>query len=62
MAIDIDRARCEGHGICVGIVPDLVQVDDDGIAELIEGGGDLSGPEDMQLAVDSCPAAAIRVL
>ncbi len=61
MDINIDRSRCEGHGICVGIVPDLVQVGDDGIAELLESAGGLSGPDDMKLAVDSCPAAAIRL-
>lgn len=62
MALGIDRTRCEGHGICVGIVPDLVQVGDDGIAEPLNRDADLSGPEDAQLAVDSCPVQAIRLV
>lgn len=62
MRIEIDRTRCQGHGMCEPIIPDLVKVGDDAIAEPLEGGGDRSGPEDIQLAVDSCPAAAIRLV
>lgn len=61
MALEVDRARCEGHGICVGIVPDLIEVDDDGKAHPLPGRENLSGPADIRLAVDSCPARALRM-
>ena len=46
MTVHIDRDRCEGHGQCLAAAPDLIDLDDDGIAILRTSGplsGDLAG-------------------
>ena len=32
MRVHVDRDRCEGNAICVGIAPDLFELDDDDYA------------------------------
>ena len=32
MRVEVDRDRCEGNAICVGIAPDLFELDDDDYA------------------------------
>lgn len=61
--IDVDSSRCEGHGLCEGIAPDVFALHDEGSVEvLIEGR--LVG-EDFTAAVTeaerACPVAAIRL-
>ena len=29
MRVEVDRDRCEGNAVCVGIAPDLFELDDD---------------------------------
>jgi ferredoxin len=59
MKILIDRDRCEGHGQCVAAAPDVVDLDDDGIAILRTSE---SIAEDLlKRAADVCPVAALTV-
>ena len=62
MRIHLDTERCQGHGRCYALAPDLFGCDDDGYAIVLV---DLDlPPESMssaQLAVDSCPEFAITV-
>lgn len=60
--IELDRPRCEGHGLCEEAAPDLMHLDDDG--ELII---DVEQPADDQLdaardAVRVCPVAALKLV
>ncbi|MDO5512562.1 ferredoxin [Corynebacterium sp.] len=60
--IELDRPRCEGHGLCEEAAPDLMHLDDDG--ELII---DVTEPGDDQLdaardAVRVCPVAALKLV
>ncbi|MFI7015951.1 ferredoxin [Streptomyces sp. NPDC050164] len=61
MRITVDRSRCEGHGLCEGAAPALLQADE-GYAELLFEG---EVPADQQAAairaVRVCPIAALRV-
>ena len=62
MTVHIDRDRCEGHGQCLAAVPDLIDLDDDGIAILRTSGplsGDLAGQG--AAAAEVCPVAAITL-
>lgn len=59
MHIEIDRNACQGNALCVGIAPELFDVDDDGLAVVLraEVPGDL---EDVARdASRSCPTRAI---
>lgn len=62
MRIVLDRERCQGHGRCYALAPDLFDADDEGYAVLLAT-GELT-PEQVaaaQLAADNCPEYAITV-
>lgn len=60
MRIELDRPRCEGHGLCEEAAPQLMHLDDDG--ELILDVPEV--PEDQvesaHAAIRVCPVAALR--
>jgi ferredoxin len=61
MRIELDRPRCEGHGLCEEAAPGLMHLDDDGelILDVVEvEGDDLAAARD---AVRVCPVAALRL-
>lgn len=61
MRIELDRPRCEGHGLCEEAAPRLMHLDDDGelILDVVEvEGADLEAARD---AVRVCPVAALRL-
>lgn len=59
MRITADRTRCEGHGMCEALAPNLFRVGDDGIVE--PTADDIDDSDLIQLAVDSCPVEALRL-
>jgi len=62
MKVHIDEQRCEGHGRCYMIAPDLFQPDDIGNGQVI-----VTGPvpdqleQDARRAVANCPEQAITI-
>lgn len=62
MKIDVDYARCEGHGLCAEQAPSVFTLDDD--AELTYHAEGAEVPSDevarARAAVASCPVAALR--
>jgi ferredoxin len=58
--IDIDRPRCEGHGLCEGLAPAVFRLDDVGILHVAAEIPD-STRDTVAAAVRSCPVAALRV-
>ncbi len=63
MRIVIDADKCQGHNRCYALAPDLVDVDDMGMA-LVRGDGVVpAGSEDKaNLLVANCPEYAISVV
>jgi ferredoxin len=61
MRIVADRARCEGHAMCEAIAPTLFRVGDDALVTPLADTIDESDRELAELAVDSCPVAALRL-
>lgn len=63
MRIVIDAEKCQGHNRCYALAPDLVDVDDLGMA-LVRGDGTVPvGFEDKaNLLVANCPEYAISVV
>ncbi|UGS36671.1 ferredoxin [Capillimicrobium parvum] len=61
MKIVLDRARCEGHGLCEEAAPDLMHLDDDG--ELVIDREEITEAElaAANAAVRVCPVAALRI-
>jgi ferredoxin len=63
MRVEIDRARCEGHGLCEERAPALFHLDDDG--ELHHHFEDSDVPPQLeaaaQAAVGVCPVMALRL-
>jgi ferredoxin len=62
MRVRVLDDRCQGHGRCFGLAPDVFDSDDLGNAVVI---GDGTVPpeleEDARLAADNCPEFAIEV-
>jgi len=53
----VDRDSCTGCGLCPDIASSTFELDDDGIATVIDPEGD--DEDTIQEAIDSCPVEAI---
>ena len=63
MRVQIDPGRCQGHGRCYDLVPDLFGEDEDGYGTVLHDGRVPAGREDdARLAVANCPESAIDIL
>lgn len=51
--------KCIAAASCVAISPDIFELNEDNIAELINGGND--DPDNILLAAQSCPTGAIEI-
>lgn len=62
MKLILDTEKCQGHGRCYALAPDLMDTDDYGQAVLLGDGTVAEGREqDAQLIVDNCPEYAISL-
>jgi ferredoxin len=63
MKIRLDSAKCQGHGRCYALSPDVFDSDDLGQAVLLLADGNV--PAELEaaarLAADNCPEYAITV-
>lgn len=62
MKLVLDQDTCQGYGLCQAAAPALVDLDDDGYAQLI--GTDSVPTAELNHAhdaVNACPARALRV-
>ncbi|MCP2338479.1 NADH-quinone oxidoreductase subunit NuoF family protein [Actinomadura rupiterrae] len=59
--VAIDWSRCDGHGLCAYLVPELIQLDRYGFPVIL--GTDIPPwmERDVQRAVAMCPALALRI-
>lgn len=53
----VDQDVCQGHGICVGLAPDVFEMNDEGKSEVVDPEG--ASESDIQKAIDNCPVDAI---
>ena len=64
--LHIDRTRCDGHGACAELLPELLDLDDWGFPIVRTGKrnavviGDLD--EHARRAVKACPLLALRLV
>ncbi|MCX4094209.1 ferredoxin [Nocardia sp. alder85J] len=61
MRLIADHEVCEGHGMCLSLIPDLVTLGDDGRAA-VTAGVPAAAEAEARLAVDSCPVQALRLV
>lgn len=62
MKVTVDMERCDSNGVCVGLAPEVFDIDDDMILHLRDAnpaGRELQAR--VREAVVLCPAAAISV-
>lgn len=62
MKITVDRTLCDGNGVCMGLAPDVFDVDDDlnlHIAEEIPDDPAIQAA--VRQAVTSCPVLALTL-
>lgn len=57
----IERGRCQGHGICAAVAPDIFDLDDDGKAITLVNYVEADERADLDEAVAMCPEKAISV-
>ncbi|MER6508921.1 ferredoxin [Nonomuraea sp. NPDC048881] len=63
MRVQIDPERCQGHGRCYDLAPDLFGEDDEGYGTVLGDGEVPPGQErTARLAVSNCPERAIDLL
>jgi len=62
MKIELDRPRCEGHGLCEEAAPELMHLDDDDdlVLDVVEVDG--TALDRARAAVRVCPVAALRLV
>jgi ferredoxin len=62
MRILLDSSKCEGHGRCYSLAPELFEADDEGYAVLrVTGDVTAEMDKDARLAVANCPEYAIEI-
>ena len=60
MQVVLDQDRCQGHNRCYALAPEIFDVDDYGVAVLLNDGVVPPGLEDKaRLAIANCPEFAI---
>jgi ferredoxin len=57
-----DFDACESNGICVGLAPDVFELDDDDFLQISNGEVTDENEQRIQRAVDSCPKFALSIV
>lgn len=61
MKVSVDFDQCEANGICVGIAPDVFELDDEDMLHVAEGEVPADRVAQVEEAVAQCPKAALRL-
>lgn len=61
MKIQIDRSRCDGHGLCQALLPGAIEVDEWGFPILRDANVPAGGEPAARRAAAACPALALCV-
>ncbi len=61
MRIEVDRDRCEGHGMCEAMAHEFFEVGEDGTVTVLDEQPGEQHRADLQAAVDSCPVLALSL-
>lgn len=59
--VKVNKDACIGCGACQALVRDVFDIDDDGLAYVMEDANVEENIEDVKEAADNCPTSAIVV-
>jgi ferredoxin len=59
MYVEVDRDRCEGNAVCLGIAPEIFDLDDDDYAVVKSAPVPTDQEELAEQSIAECPRAAI---
>jgi ferredoxin len=59
MRVEVDRDRCEGNAVCLGIAPDLFDLDDEDYAVMKVDEIPTDQEQLAEQSVNECPRAAL---
>jgi len=59
--VRVESDRCQGHGQCNLLCPEVFQFDDQGFARIVDERVPPHLEDDVERAVSNCPELAIRV-
>lgn len=63
MRVEVNWDTCIGHGVCEGAAPQVFELDDDGVLQLlIEGEIPEKMQKDVRKAAFGCPEHALRLI
>jgi ferredoxin len=60
--LSIDRIKCDGHGLCAELLPELIRLDDWGYPIIAPGPVPDVLMAHAQRAVESCPVLALALV
>jgi ferredoxin len=61
MNIEVDRERCEANGVCVGMAPDVFDLDDQDSLVISVAHVVAARESELSQIAASCPVAALTV-
>lgn len=61
MRVVVDMKLCEANGLCMGIAPDIFELDEDDELTVLDEHPDESRRTDVEEAVRQCPKQAISI-
>jgi ferredoxin len=59
--VDVDADVCAGHGVCVGLAPDVFELTDAGYTVAKTGAVPAEHEAAVRAAVNQCPTGAITI-
>jgi ferredoxin len=59
MRVEVDRERCEGNAVCVGIAPNLFDLDDEDYAVVLSDPVPDDQEDVAEQSIAECPRAAL---
>ncbi|MFO6453055.1 MULTISPECIES: ferredoxin [unclassified Aeromicrobium] len=62
MRVSADLDRCEGHGLCEEVAPEMYELDDDAIVVITHPDVPASLEKVAEAGARVCPVAALKVL
>ncbi|WP_067698741.1 ferredoxin [Nocardia jejuensis] len=62
MKVTVDLDQCEANGICVGIAPEVFELDDDDVLHIVGAEVPAGSEHDVKTAVAQCPKAALKLV
>jgi ferredoxin len=62
MRVTVDEQRCDAHGVCIDVCPEVFALgDDDDVIQVLIEEPDESLRESLEKAAAICPKAAIKI-